>query len=122
MARELTSGATDALPEAFLRDLPKTDLHVHLDGSVRISTLIDLAREYHVELPSYTEDGLRTLVFKDRYANLAEYLRGFGYTVGGCRARSPLSALRMSWRSTIRPRGCATSRSASRRSCMCTST
>jgi len=78
MASEVTSGATDALPEAFLRDLPKTDLHVHLDGSVRISTLIDLAREYHVELPSYTEDGLRTLVFKDRYANLAEYLRGFG--------------------------------------------
>jgi len=82
MASEVTRGATDALPEAFLRDLPKTDLHVHLDGSVRISTLIDLAREYHVELPSYTEDGLRTLVFKDRYANLAEYLRGFGYTVG----------------------------------------
>ena len=76
-----TPAAPDALPEAFLRELPKTDLHVHLDGSIRIGTLIDLAREYHIELPSFTEDGLRTLVFKERYANLAEYLRGFGYTV-----------------------------------------
>jgi adenosine deaminase len=76
-----TPATSDALPEAFLRELPKTDLHVHLDGSIRIGTLIDLAREYHIELPSFTEDGLRTLVFKERYANLAEYLRGFGYTV-----------------------------------------
>ena len=68
-------------PLDFLLALPKTDLHVHLDGSIRIPTLIDLAREYHVELPSYTEEGLRELVFKPRYQNLAEYLRGFAYTV-----------------------------------------
>src|SRR5689334_6285353 len=65
----------------FLVALPKTDLHVHLDGSIRISTLIDLAREYHVDLPSYTEAGLRETVFKERYQNLGEYLRGFSYTV-----------------------------------------
>jgi adenosine deaminase len=70
----------ESIPEAFLRELPKTDLHVHLDGSIRIPTLIDLAREYHVDLPSFTEGGLRETVFKDRYANLGEYLRGFAYT------------------------------------------
>jgi len=70
----------EKVPEAFLLQLPKTDLHVHLDGSIRIPTLIDLAREYHVDLPSFTEDGLRETVFKDRYANLGEYLRGFAYT------------------------------------------
>lgn len=69
------------ISEVFLQALPKTDLHVHLDGSVRLNTLIDLAREYAVDLPSYTEGGLRELVFKDRYANLSEYLRGFVYTV-----------------------------------------
>ncbi|MCA9546217.1 MAG: adenosine deaminase, partial [Myxococcales bacterium] len=69
------------ITEALVKALPKTDLHVHLDGSIRISTLIDLAREYHVKLPSYTEEGLRELVFKDRYANLGEYLTGFAYTV-----------------------------------------
>ena len=63
----------------FLRELPKTDLHVHLDGSLRISTLIDLATEYGVKLPSYTEAGLRELVFKDRYDSLGDYLHGFAY-------------------------------------------
>jgi adenosine deaminase len=80
--RGAPNGATppaSGITEAFVRSLPKTDLHVHLDGSVRIPTLIDLAREYNVKLPSYTEEGLRELVFKERYNNLGEYLHGFAY-------------------------------------------
>ncbi len=64
-----------------IRRLPKTDLHVHLDGSLRVPTLIELARERKVKLPSYDAQGLRELVFRDHYANLAEYLQGFRYTV-----------------------------------------
>ncbi len=67
--------------EAFVKDLPKTDLHLHLDGSIRISTLIELAKENGVALPSQTEAGLRELVFKERYVDLPDYLQGFGYTV-----------------------------------------
>ena len=55
-----------AITTDFIRSLPKTDLHVHLDGSLRIKTLIDLAQVFSVDLPSYTEEGLRELVFKDR--------------------------------------------------------
>lgn len=64
-----------------IEKLPKTDLHVHLDGSVRPGTLIELAREYGVELPSWTPEGLEELVFKEKYAGLEEYLEGFGYLV-----------------------------------------
>ena len=64
-----------------IRRLPKTDLHVHLDGSLRLGTLIDLARRRGVALPSYTEAGLRELVFRPSYVNLGEYLEGFQYTV-----------------------------------------
>lgn len=64
----------------LIADLPKTDLHVHLDGSIRISTLIELAKEQGVELPSQTEEGLRDLVFKERYEDLPAYLHGFMYT------------------------------------------
>jgi len=64
----------------FIRAIPKSDLHVHLDGSLRPATLIELARARSVTLPSYTEEGLLELVFKERYANLAEYLHGFALT------------------------------------------
>ena len=65
----------------LIRRLPKTDLHVHLDGSLRLTSLIELARERKVPLPSETSEGLQALVFRSRYANLAEYLEGFRYTV-----------------------------------------
>jgi adenosine deaminase len=65
----------------LIAKLPKTDLHVHLDGSLRLKTLVDLAREYRVTLPSYTEEGLKETVFKEKYQNLREYLEGFRYTI-----------------------------------------
>ncbi len=70
------------IPEQFIRKIPKTDLHLHLDGSLRLSSLIEMAQAGDVPLPSFTEEGLNELVFKDRYASLSEYLAGFAYTVG----------------------------------------
>ncbi len=70
------------ITEQFIRGIPKTDLHLHLDGSLRLATLIEMAKAEHLKLPSYEETGLNELVFKDRYANLGEYLAGFAYTVG----------------------------------------
>lgn len=69
----------------FLEEMPKSDLHLHLDGSLRIPTLIELSKKNNVKLPSYTEEGLRELVFKDSYANLGEYLNGFQYTCSALR-------------------------------------
>jgi adenosine deaminase len=69
------------VPAGFLKKVPKTDLHIHLDGSMRLSSLITLARDIKLELPSNTEDGLRETVFLSRYPNLDSYLTGFRYTV-----------------------------------------
>jgi adenosine deaminase len=66
--------------DEFIKAIPKTDLHVHLDGSLRLPTLIELARERGVELPSYTEAGLVETVFKPKYGDLNEYLKGFAFT------------------------------------------
>ncbi len=65
----------------FIREIPKCDLHVHLDGSLRIKTIIELAKKEKVKLPSYTEQGLNELVFKDQYNDLPDYLQGFGYAI-----------------------------------------
>lgn len=78
------------IAETLIRALPKTDLHLHLDGSLREQTLIDLAKERKVELPSYTVEGLNELVFRSHYANLAEYLHGFQYTCAVLQDREAL--------------------------------
>jgi len=63
----------------FVERIPKTDLHLHLDGSLRPSTLVELARERGIKLPAYDEKGLRRTVFKSRYSGLPDYLKGFAY-------------------------------------------
>lgn len=69
------------LSREVLAALPKSDLHLHLDGSLRLPTLIELAKKRKVALPSATPDGLLETVFKSAYKNLPEYLRGFELTV-----------------------------------------
>jgi adenosine deaminase len=68
------------LTEDLLRELPKTDLHLHLDGSLRPQTLIDLAKERKVKLPAYSPAGLYKKVFKSSYKDLPDYLTGFALT------------------------------------------
>ena len=51
--------SSELLPLELFESLPKTDLHVHLDGSLRLETILDFAREEHVELPTYDPDELR---------------------------------------------------------------
>lgn len=73
--------AKPSIPPELLAALPKSDLHLHLDGSLRLETLLDLAKQRGVKLPSRTRDGLLELVFKRAYRNLPEYLKGFEFTV-----------------------------------------
>jgi len=66
----------------FIRRLPKTDLHIHLDGSLRFSTVQDLAKEQGVNLPADSEHGLREkLVCGDACESLEEYLEAFDITL-----------------------------------------
>ena len=76
-----TNYTMSKITDQFIQKIPKTDLHLHLDGSLRLGSLIEMARASGVALPSYEEDGLNELVFKPRYANLGEYLAGFRFTV-----------------------------------------
>ncbi len=47
---------------AQLRGLPKVDLHRHLEGSLRLQTLAEIAQEHGIDLPSYDIEYLRPFV------------------------------------------------------------
>lgn len=45
--------------------LPRIDLHRHLDGNVRLETILDLGRRYNIALPGQTVEALRPHVQVD---------------------------------------------------------
>ena len=45
-----------------LHALPKIDLHRHLEGSLRLQTLAEIAQEHGIDLPSYDIEDLRPFV------------------------------------------------------------
>ncbi|MBN2530662.1 MAG: adenosine deaminase [Deltaproteobacteria bacterium] len=70
------------LDEEFFFKLPKTDLHVHLDGSLRLKTILALAEQQKVDLGTDTEDGLIELIGPGKHhASLHDYLQGFEITL-----------------------------------------
>lgn len=76
--------------ESIIR-LPKTDLHVHLDGSMRISTILELAEEQHVRLPAEDPEELtRMLRVSEECASLEEYLEAFSITLSVLQQRDAL--------------------------------
>ncbi len=50
-------------------DIPKTEIHCHLEGSIRTQTIIDISREYNLKLPSYEVSEL------DKHVKVYDQLR-----------------------------------------------
>jgi adenosine deaminase len=69
------------LTRELLVRLPKAELHVHLDGSLRPETMIELARAAKVELPAWEPDELRRYMLVSDARNLTDYLTRFDITV-----------------------------------------
>ncbi|MDD5091629.1 MAG: adenosine deaminase [Candidatus Wallbacteria bacterium] len=66
----------------LLTKLPKTDLHCHLDGSLRVASILEMAREYKVKLPTFDEEGIRKIVIKEEHCtSLVDYLKAFEITL-----------------------------------------
>lgn len=60
---------------------PKTELHVHLDGSLRVPTILELAEAEGVELPSRDAGELADYLFVRDATNLEDYLARFAVTL-----------------------------------------
>lgn len=65
----------------LLLKLPKTDLHVHLDGCVRPETLIELARQQGKEMPRGDPEELRDYMHVKDARDLVDYLTRFDVTL-----------------------------------------
>jgi len=61
--------------------LSRVELHIHLDGSVRMSTVWELCKQKGIELPGDGSiESLRSHVEMNDPANLTEFLAGFRFT------------------------------------------
>jgi adenosine deaminase len=70
------------VPLEIFQALPKTDLHVHLDGSLRLETILELAEEQGVALPARDPTSLREAIgCGSNFGSLVEYLKGFDITL-----------------------------------------
>ena len=79
------------LTREFVHSLPKAELHCHLDGSMRVETIIDLAKEQNVELPSTDVEELkRILEVGLNCKSLVEYLKPFDITCSVLQTSSAL--------------------------------
>lgn len=62
----------------FITQLPKAELHNHLDGSLRVDSIIELAQKQKVKLPSFNRSDLESLLINDENCqSLKEYFIPF---------------------------------------------
>ncbi len=69
------------LTRDLIARLPKAELHVHLDGSLRPGTMIELARDAGFVLPTTDPDALRRYMVVDNAHDLEEFLKRFDLTI-----------------------------------------
>jgi adenosine deaminase len=92
------------LLDEFLRAIPKTELHCHIEGSVRAQTFADQASKHGIELPTQEVDKLydydsiyeflvifglvsSTLIDRDDFARVAYEAMEDGHLLGSLRYR-----------------------------------
>jgi len=65
------------------RSLPFIDLHRHLDGCVRLETMLELGRRHHVPLPAWDVEGLRPHTqVNGRQRGVMEFIAKFRWMTG----------------------------------------
>lgn len=75
----------------MIRRVPKVELHDHLDGGLRVSTIIELAAKDGIALPSTDEKELRDWFVRGcRQKSLPLYLETFAYTTAVMQSKENL--------------------------------
>jgi adenosine deaminase len=92
----------------FIQKLPKTDLHCHLDGSLRLDTILELARAQKVALPTFDRGELFRMIYAGEVCNsLDDYLKAFDITLSVMQTEDALERIAHelaedAWRENVR--------------------
>ena len=71
-----------ALSRSLIKSIPKVELHCHLDRSLRIETILDLAQKQKITLPSTDVSELASILcIGDKRGTLEEYIARFDITL-----------------------------------------
>ena len=77
-------------------DIPKIEIHCHLEGAIRTQTILDVAREYHLKLPSYDVNKLdKHVKIYDQMRDLEAVLEAFAIFQNS--VTSPQVVERIAW-------------------------
>ncbi|AWP10085.1 putative adenosine deaminase [Scophthalmus maximus] len=63
--------------EQVVFNKPKVELHVHLDGAIRVQTILDVAKSRGISLPANTVEELTSRIIVEEPANLTKFLGKF---------------------------------------------
>jgi len=69
------------LSRELITRLPKAELHLHFDGSLRPATMLELARDAGLELPATDPESLGRFMLVQDARDLEDYLARFDVTV-----------------------------------------
>ena len=86
----------ESISKELLLQLPKVELHCHLDGSLRVSSILDQAKIDNVKLPFKNYDDL-TAYFEigENRGSLEDYIKRFDITL--CVMQTPKALSRFAY-------------------------
>ena len=78
----------------LIKQLPKVELHCHLDGSLRVDTIIDLAKKNNIDLPTIDKNKLSKLIsLKSQNISLEKYIALFDITLSVMQSKNSLERI-----------------------------
>ena len=82
------------ITDKLLKQLPKVELHCHLDGSLRVDSILDIAQKNNIELPTSNKVKLNKLLsIGNKRVTLEEYIARFDITLSVMQTPSALSRI-----------------------------
>ncbi|XP_041859666.1 adenosine deaminase [Melanotaenia boesemani] len=71
------SAMAELSPEQAVFNKPKVELHVHLDGAIRVQTILDVAKRRGISLPADTAEEMKQKIILHEPSSLTNFLTKF---------------------------------------------